>query len=75
MSCCEGKAAGFTHLVGQRIGTEIFQGKLELSILIFAADDDFDSDRHIWRRCRGGGSHGQLCFRGAVSMTKTGVGR
>lgn len=48
-----------THLVRQRIGTKIPQGKLELSILILAADDDLDSDRHVGRRCRRVGSHGQ----------------
>lgn len=60
MSCCEGEADGVMYLLGQRIGTKIPQRKLELSIFILAAYDDLDSDRHVWRRCRGVGSHCQL---------------
>ena len=48
-NCCGGKVAGFTHLVGQRVGTKIPQRKLELSILILTADDDLDGDRRVWR--------------------------
>ena len=57
----EGKAAKITYLVWQRVGTQVPQRKLELPILIFAADDDLDGDRHVWGRCRGVGSHGQRC--------------
>lgn len=49
-----------TYLVRQRVGTEISQRKLELSVLIFAAYDDLDSDGHVWRRCHGVGGHCQL---------------
>ena len=39
-----------TYLVRKGVRPKLFQGKLELAILVFASKYDFDRDGHLWPR-------------------------